>query len=172
VSVSRRPWFRVAILFLTLSAVAGCHAAGGETRRVPVAGKPAAAREARPGVEVPPEGEARPGVEVPPEGDAAATARQQEAVLPPVDPDPARLLNHGEARVADLLGTPDLIREEASAAIWQYRGRACVLDVFFYPAEGALKVRHLEARDATAAPLPTRRCLKALLRRQQIRQAG
>jgi len=160
VSVSRRRWSRVVVLFLILSAVAGCHAAGGETRRVPVAGKSAAAREAS------------PGVEVPPEGDAAATARQQEAVLPPVDPDPARLLQQGEAKVANLLGTPDLIREEASAAIWQYRGRACVLDVFFYPAEGALKVRHLEARDATAAPLPTRRCLKALLRRQQIRQAG
>ncbi len=162
--MSRRPWFKVGILFLALCAVAGCHAAGsgagGETRRIPVAGKSAVAREAS------------PGVEVSPDGDAAVMARRQEAVLPPVDPDPARLLQQGEAKVADLLGTPDLIREEAAAAVWQYRGRACVLDVFFYPAEGVLKVQHLEARDATAALLPTRRCLKALLRRRQIRQAG
>src|SRR3546814_1742826 len=51
------------------------------------------------------------------------------AALPPVNDDPAQLLGLDRDGVSALLGTPDLIRREAPAEIWQYVGGNCVFDV-------------------------------------------
>lgn len=89
------------------------------------------------------------------------------AALPPVDDDPAQLMGLDRNGVNALLGTPDLIRREAPAEIWQYVGGDCVFDVVLYERGQHFAVSYLEARDVTAAVLPPRPCLNQLLRARQ-----
>ena len=88
--------------------------------------------------------------------------------MPAPDIDPAGLLGKEPAAVARLLGAPDLERVEEPALIWQYRGQACVVDLFFYPREGGgaatgKAVVHVEARDAKISKIDARRCLNSLM---------
>src|SRR3546814_10301949 len=76
------------------------------------------------------------------------------AALPPVKDDPAQLLGLDRDGVSALLGTPDLIRREAPAEIWQYVGGNCVFDVVLYERGASYAVSYLEARDATAGVQP------------------
>ena len=89
------------------------------------------------------------------------------AALPPVNDDPAQLMGLDRNGVNALLGSPDLIRREAPAEIWQYVGGDCVFDVVLYERGQRYAVSYLEARDATAAVLPPRPCLNQLLRARQ-----
>jgi hypothetical protein len=89
------------------------------------------------------------------------------AALPPVDDDPAQLMGLDRDGVNALLGTPDLIRREAPAEIWQYVGGDCVFDVVLYARGQSYAVSYLEARDVTAAVRPPRPCLNQLLRARQ-----
>jgi hypothetical protein len=91
----------------------------------------------------------------------------QVAALPPVNDDPAQLMGLDRDGVSALLGTPDLIRREAPAEIWQYVGGDCVFDVVLYERGARYAVSYLEARDNTAAIQPPRPCLNALLRARQ-----
>lgn len=108
---------------------------------------------------------------------AEADSAPQTAALPDpsgtpaeVDADPDRLMGLSQDAVGARLGQPELVRKEAPAEIWQYRTRDCVLDVFFYPAEGAREVLHLDVRDAVSAePSDAEACLTVLLRRQLAR---
>ncbi len=79
---------------------------------------------------------------------------------PPIDDDPNRLIGLEPDELAETLGTPELIRQEAPAEIWQYRIGACVFDIFLYDR----RVAYLEARDRQAHVLDTRSCLNQLLR--------
>jgi hypothetical protein len=73
---------------------------------------------------------------------------------------PLRLASLDRLTGAELrarFGPPDFTRRDAPAEIWQYRGAACVLDVFLYPEGGELKVAHAFTRarqTLSAAPLP------------------
>ena len=98
---------------------------------------------------------------------AAPAPAPQVAALPPVDDDPARLMGLDRDGVSALLGTPDLVRREAPAEIWQYVVGDCVFDVVLYQRGTAYAVSYLEARDAAAAVLPARPCLNQLLRARQ-----
>jgi hypothetical protein len=89
------------------------------------------------------------------------------AALPPVNDDPAQLMGLDRDGVNALLGTPDLIRREAPAEIWQYVGGDCVFDVVLYARGQSYAVSYLEARDVTAAVRPPRPCLNQLLRARQ-----
>lgn len=91
----------------------------------------------------------------------------QEAALPPIDDDPAQLLGLDRDGVASLLGTPDLVRREAPAEIWQYTAGDCVFDVVLYQRGADFAVTYLEARDTAAAIQPPRPCLARLLRQRQ-----
>jgi hypothetical protein len=64
------------------------------------------------------------------------------------------------AAVAKLLGRPGVTRIEGPAQLWQYAGRACVLDIVFYDARAA----YAEARDFQGANVATRACLRAHVR--------
>ena len=107
-------------------------------------------------------------------GDAAAESAPPEiAALPPeplpppepvVDDNPDRLFGLDRTALGAELGEPALIRREAPAEIWQYRGATCVFDVFFYDAAGTHRVEYLEARDSGAQRIDTRACLNQLLR--------
>jgi hypothetical protein len=62
------------------------------------------------------------------------------------------------AALAAKLGEPDFKRQEESAQIWQYRGEACVLDVFLYQDAGELKVVHAVSRSRADLSQPQDRC--------------
>ena len=99
---------------------------------------------------------------------AAVTApASQVAALPPIDDDPDKLLGLDRDGLSARLGTPDLIRREAPAEIWQYVGGDCVFDVVLYQRGVDYAVSYLEARDAAAAVQPARACLNQLLRSRQ-----
>jgi len=83
---------------------------------------------------------------------------------PPVDDDPEQVmgLDHGALRA--LLGAPAFTRREASAQVWQYRSRACVLDVFLYgETDGRYRVTYYEFRGDRLERADERRCFRALL---------
>ena len=104
---------------------------------------------------------AAPGAEADPERTAllgTPPAGQQ------IDDDPAQLIGIGPARLDALLGRPDLVRREPPAEIWQYRGAACIFDVFLYVEAGEQRVTYIEARNQTAEKTAPRPCLKGLLR--------
>ena len=83
---------------------------------------------------------------------------------PQIDDDPAQLIGIDPARLDSLLGRPDLVRREPPAEIWQYRGAACIFDVFLYEEAGTQRVTYIEARNQAAEQTPPRPCLNGLLR--------
>jgi hypothetical protein len=86
--------------------------------------------------------------------------------VPPAPPPKPRLdvrelpalQNISEHELVSRLGTPDFMRKESTAEIWQYRSDTCVLDVFLYPEDGALKVMHAATRDRARLKAPENSC--------------
>ena len=105
-----------------------------------------------------------------PEGESE-TAALPKAPEPVPSIDPASLIGQPRGALEARLGQPSLVRLEAPAEVWQYRGAACVLDFYLYPVAGTKagaredprEVVYLEARDLAAQPLEPRPCLDALL---------
>jgi len=97
----------------------------------------------------------------------APVSAPQQAALPPIDDDPAQLMGLDRDGVGALLGTPDLVRREAPAEIWQYFAGDCIFDVVLYERGAGYAVSYLEARDTAAAVQPPRPCLGKLLRARQ-----
>lgn len=101
-------------------------------------------------------------------GNAAATSRPgpQPAVRPAAEPpstiDPARIVGLDRATLERLLGEPLLVRREAPAEVWQYRGADCVLDLFLYEEAGGPRVLYIEARTEAAEPAPAERCIGSI----------
>lgn len=76
---------------------------------------------------------------------------------------PERLVGLSHAEISEIFGKPQFRRHDAPAEIWQYRGAACILDLFLYDTgKGLLRVRHFEIRHPGAKPVSRRRCLGAL----------
>ena len=111
-----------------------------------------------------------------PAAGAAQSARRTPEVPapPPIDADPAQLLKMAPAALRARLGEPIQQRREAKGRVWQYRSKACVLDIFLYPdgAEASPRVTYLEARDRAGAPVATRGCLEKILRRRRAAETG
>jgi hypothetical protein len=90
-------------------------------------------------------------------------------VVPPVlNDDPRQLQGLSGKDLTALLGEPELIRKEGEVAIWQYRDRACVLDLFFYDTSGRPRVTYAEARGRDGIKTEPRPCLNGLLHRQLV----
>ena len=67
--------------------------------------------------------------------------------------------------VAARLGQPALQVREGDAVKFQFRGRTCVLDSYFYrpnSGEGALRVTHVDARDKDGRDASQATCLAEL----------
>ena len=62
---------------------------------------------------------------------------------------PADLLGSDAARIDTLLGAPEIVRREGPGELRLYRSTTCVLHVFLYPGNGAIRATHIEARTAT-----------------------
>lgn len=86
---------------------------------------------------------------------------------PVIDDDPERLIGLGTQGLSALLGQPELIRREAPAQVWQYRGVDCVFDIFLYRKDDSDSVTYVEARDSEGNKTETRPCLNELLRARQ-----
>ncbi len=92
-------------------------------------------------------------------------AAVETAVLPPppagpVD-EPARLKGLSGAQVVQVLGIPGFRRRDNPAEIWQYRARACTLDLFLYDGEGGPRVAHFAVRSPSG--LSDRDCFDEVL---------
>lgn len=66
-----------------------------------------------------------PEYNVPPE-----TVKPPKKAMAPVPPN--FLVGKSEQQLVAFLGQPVSVREEPPAMVWQYVGRACKVDVFFY----------------------------------------
>ena len=111
-----------------------------------------------------------PAAPEPPPPRAAPSTPVERAALPqppepPVNADPAQFLSQGTDRLTRTLGQPTLIRRDGPAEVWQYAGRGCVLDVFFYDQGGAgFQARHVELRAAGLPESARRACLAEMIR--------
>jgi hypothetical protein len=109
-------------------------ATGAETTVVPIVQSAPRAEQSAP---------ARADVAAPKHAAKPAEKKKQQAALPPVPSEadmmaarghkPEELMGLGPDEVRRLLGNPVLVRRDAPAEIWQYRGRDCALDVYLYP---------------------------------------
>ena len=45
-----------------------------------------------------------------------------------------------------MIGRPDFVRHDSGATVWQYAGRSCVMDLFWYGSGNGRTLVHLEAR--------------------------
>jgi len=99
---------------------------------------------------------------------AAPPPRPEPPVKPePAEPvvasvDPARLVGLGRSELADLMGTPSILRNEPPGELWLYKNASCVAHVYLYEKTGPedYEVSYVEARGAKQA-MPTGQCLAA-----------
>lgn len=81
--------------------------------------------------------------------------------------DPKQLFGLNGQRVATLLGPASFVRRDGPAEVWQYRAKACVLDVYLYKDPKGLTVAHVDLRKRKKATQLPKRCFAALLESQE-----
>jgi hypothetical protein len=103
------------------------------------------------------------------------TADTPSAETAPVVPaaavaDAALLRLHGKTRtdLAGLLGTPDFVRRDPPAELWQYRSTDCILDLFLYPEAGGFQVVHAETRDRRTRRPAGDGCVAGLMQQRKL----
>jgi len=100
---------------------------------------------------------------------AELAARQQAALDAQVDDDPQQFMGLDGNSITLALGQPDLIRRDGPAEVLQFRGQACVLDLFMYPGDDqVLSVRHVELRGASLNVDAERSCLAEMIRQRSL----
>ncbi len=88
-------------------------------------------------------------------------------------PGPEDLRGLGAGELETLLGAPDFRRRDSPAEIWQYAGPGCVLDTFLYAGEdGALMVKHVEARSRSVTRVEPRDCYHGILAERKKPEGG
>lgn len=84
--------------------------------------------------------------------------------------EPSRLKGLSPTQVRAVLGKPMFTRRDAPAEIWQYRGRACTLDLFLYDDGADQKVAHVAVR--SQQPVNESQCMGELVGRAEGNPAG
>jgi len=110
----------------------------------------------------------RPAETAPPRPAVSAAPVADPAPTKPVDPviallEPARLVGLGRSALADLMGTPELLRTEPPGEVWLYKSDACVAHVYLYEEAGPedYQVHYVETR-SQAIPVSSAQCLAHL----------
>jgi len=113
----------------------------------------------------------RPTEEAPPRRVARAVPPPATAErAPPADVqtavplfEPARLVGLGRSELADLMGTPQILRNEPPGEVWLYKSDACVAHVYLYEEDGPddYQVSYVETR-SVGAVVSSARCLAHL----------
>ncbi|MEE8214190.1 MAG: hypothetical protein V3R79_06360 [Alphaproteobacteria bacterium] len=77
-------------------------------------------------------------------------------------------------QVIGLLGPPRFKRRDNPAEIWQYRNKACALDLFLYRdgTGAAYRVRHFETRMRGREKITGKACFTGLLQEHETRRRG
>jgi hypothetical protein len=75
--------------------------------------------------------------------------------------EPARLKGLSPIQVKAVLGHPGFTRRDTPAEIWQYRGRACTIDLFLYDEPGGKRVAHVALRNGSG-PVDEKACFQEL----------
>jgi hypothetical protein len=98
----------------------------------------------------------------------ASSPRSETAMLPPRTGKltPETLKGLSAAQAESELGQPSFRRRDPPAEIWQYRVRACILDLFLYKEENGLTVAHYAVRTPSGTAITDRACLDEVLARQ------
>lgn len=106
-----------------------------------------------------------------PNGVASGSAGQTAALPGGTGADPSRLKGLSPMQVRAVLGKPMFTRRDAPAEIWQYRGRACTIDLFLYDEGGSQTVTHVAVR--SQQPVNESQCMGELVgRTTDINPAG
>jgi len=69
------------------------------------------------------------------------------------------LVGKSDSQVQSALGTPAFKRTDGPAQVWQYRGSACLLDVFLYKQGTGFSVKHAELRRRGGGTLTDQACM-------------
>ena len=95
-------------------------------------------------------------------------------LAPKIYPPPSHLAGLYGEQVIGLLGSPGFKRKDDPALIWQYRTKACALDLFLYRAgdETPYRVRHFEARSRGKEAVSARDCFVSLLKAHEQKREG
>ncbi|MFX4220071.1 MAG: hypothetical protein ACMVO3_03270 [Thalassobaculum sp.] len=97
-----------------------------------------------------------PQPDVSPRADVAAAPVARGAAPVPVTvvrSKPVALRDETSLRALDpsgieqLIGPPTFVRQDGGATIWQYSAGGCVLDLFWYRADGRKALLHVESRN-------------------------
>ena len=102
-------------------------------------------------------------------GEPGASSRTETATLSPPRTGPLTpetLKGLTAAQMETELGAPDFRRRDPPAEIWQYRSRACTLDLFLYDEGGNRVVTHFAVRAPAGAAIGERACLAEILTRR------
>lgn len=76
---------------------------------------------------------------------------------------PADLIGTSAALAALNLGTPTLLRREAPAEVWHYRGTKCALDLYVYDDESHVsRITHVDLRPLNVSQISLSACLRNL----------
>ena len=113
---------------------------------------------------------------VPPRSPAAGARAAEAAPIDrtatraePVNDDPGQFIGQDAKTIAASLGTPDLVRREGPAEVRQFRGGACILDLFLYPDPGdSLTVRYVDLRGSGLDDPGRRACLADMIRDRTV----
>ena len=81
----------------------------------------------------------------------------------PIAPD--SLIGQTAGQISALLGPPVFVRRDPPGEFWRYRGKSCVLEMFFYRRVGAVRLDHLETRGNGAASKDKSACIAAFKER-------
>ncbi|HLO77916.1 MAG TPA: hypothetical protein VK196_15790 [Magnetospirillum sp.] len=108
----------------------------------------------------------RGGAALGPDQAKVDASRDGQAVLLPggTGADPNRLKGLSPTQVHAVLGKPMFTRRDAPAEIWQYRGRACTIDLFLYDEGGSQTVTHVAVR--SRQPVSDSQCMGELVSRR------
>ena len=114
----------------------------------------------------------------------AAPSRNETATVPsksskndslasiPPDANPQQLIGLESRGLADMLGSPDFVRRDGNAEVWQYPAESCILDVFLYRDKGTLSVDYVELRGRGTALLSRQDCYRRMLQTHLTREQG
>lgn len=108
---------------------------------------------------------------VPPEParqSTGGTVAESDPAAAPVNDDPMQFMGLQGMSVAAQLGKPDLVRRDSGVEVRQFRGKACILDLFLYPAGSDLAVKHVELRGPSLDADARRACLAEMIRERTL----
>lgn len=94
---------------------------------------------------------------------APEAASEGRVVAAIVRADPHKLIGLERAQLTEFLGAPRFVRRDGPAQMWRYVGESCVLDVFMYGEDGALRARYYDVRSLTTARVSPQACVSLLM---------